>query len=92
MNNIQKQEYIGYKTNTWKELVQKTEDADKELQNILLEGHYYLQSTRLICINVHSSGIIAIEHKEVGITNDKRLKFYGKYSQVRRIQKKTASK
>jgi len=70
MNNIQKQEYIGYKTHTRKELV-KTEETNKELK-ILRDDDYYLQSTRLICISVSPSGIIAVEHKEVGIPNDRR--------------------
>jgi hypothetical protein len=87
MNNTQKQEYIGYKKYTWKELVLKTREANKELRNKLLEGDYYSQSPWLICISGYPSIIIAVEHKEVGIPNDKRLKFYGRYSQVRRIQK-----
>ena len=71
MNNIQKQEYIRYKTHTRKELVQ-TEETNKVLRNMLLDDDYYLQSTRLICISVSPSGIIAVEHKEVGIPNDRR--------------------
>jgi hypothetical protein len=92
MNSIQKQEYIGYKTYAQKELVQKTEKIKKELRNTLLDGDYYSQSPYLICISWYPSSIIAVEHKQVGIPNDKRLKFYGRYSQVRRIQKENSFK
>jgi hypothetical protein len=92
MNNTQKQEYIGYKKYTRKELLPKTEEANKELRNILLEGDYYSQSPWLICISWYPSSIIALDISKLESQMTRGSNFMVDTRRLDEYKKKTASK